>query len=60
MKVPSFIGKQADEAEKELKRLGFKVEVNKILGGFFGTVRDQNPPVNAEIPEDSVVTLTVV
>ncbi|MET3369847.1 UNVERIFIED_CONTAM: serine/threonine protein kinase/beta-lactam-binding protein with PASTA domain [Jeotgalibacillus campisalis] len=59
VKVPSFIGKQADEAEKELKRLGFKVEVNKILGGFFGTVRDQNP-VNAEIPEDSVVTLTVV
>ncbi|MFK0040824.1 Stk1 family PASTA domain-containing Ser/Thr kinase [Paenarthrobacter sp. NPDC090517] len=59
VKVPSFIGKQADEAEKELKRLGFKVEVNKILGGFFGTVRDQNP-VNTEIPEDSVVTLTVV
>ena len=51
VKVPSFIGKQADEAEKELKKLGFKVEVNKILGGFFGTVRDQNP-VNAEMPED--------
>lgn len=59
VKVPSFIGKQADEAEKELKKLGFKVEVNKVLGGFFGTVRDQNP-VNTEIPEDSVVTLTVV
>lgn len=59
VKVPSFIGKQADEAEKELKKLGFKVEVNKILGGFFGTVRDQNP-VNTEVPEDSVITLTVV
>ncbi|AFR28516.1 Stk1 family PASTA domain-containing Ser/Thr kinase [Arthrobacter sp. Rue61a] len=59
VKVPSFIGKQADEAEKELKKLGFKVQVNKVLGGFFGTVRDQNP-VNTEIPEDSVVTLTVV
>ncbi|MEO3943533.1 Stk1 family PASTA domain-containing Ser/Thr kinase [Paenarthrobacter nicotinovorans] len=57
--VPSFIGKQAAEAERELKKLGFKVEVNKILGGFFGTVRDQNP-VNTEVPEDSVVTLTVV
>lgn len=59
VKVPSFIGKQAAEAEKELKKLGFKVEVNKVLGGFFGTVRDQNP-VNTEVPEDSVVTLTVV
>ncbi|MEJ1116211.1 Stk1 family PASTA domain-containing Ser/Thr kinase [Paenarthrobacter sp. CCNWLY172] len=59
LKVPSFIGKQADEAEKELKKLGFKVEVNKILGGFFGTVRDQSP-VNTEVPEDSVITLTVV
>ncbi|MET3905043.1 Stk1 family PASTA domain-containing Ser/Thr kinase [Paenarthrobacter sp. 4246] len=59
VKVPSFIGKQADEAEKELKKLGFKVEINKILGGFFGTVRDQSP-VNTEVPEDSVVTLTVV
>ncbi|MGO4147289.1 Stk1 family PASTA domain-containing Ser/Thr kinase [Paenarthrobacter sp. YAF11_1] len=59
VKVPSFIGKQADEAERELKKLGFKVETNKILGGFFGTVRDQSP-VNTEVPEDSVVTLTVV
>jgi beta-lactam-binding protein with PASTA domain/serine/threonine protein kinase len=59
VRVPSFIGKQAAEAERELKKLGFKVEVNKVLGGFFGTVRDQSP-VNAEIPEDSVVTLTVV
>ncbi|GAA3278000.1 Stk1 family PASTA domain-containing Ser/Thr kinase [Paenarthrobacter aurescens] len=59
VKVPSFIGKQAAEAERELKKLGFKVEVNKVLGGFFGTVRDQNP-VNTEVPEDSVVTLTVV
>ena len=59
VKVPSFIGKQADDAERELKKLGFKVEVNKILGGFFGTVRDQNP-VNNEVPEGSTVTLTVV
>ncbi|ASN19760.1 Stk1 family PASTA domain-containing Ser/Thr kinase [Arthrobacter sp. YN] len=59
VRVPSFIGKQADEAEKELKKLGFKVEINKILGGFFGTVRDQSP-VNTEVPEDSVITLTVV
>lgn len=59
VKVPSFIGKQATEAKRELEKLGFKVEVNNILGGFFGSVRDQNP-ANTEAPEGSVVTLTVV
>ncbi|MFE4197311.1 Stk1 family PASTA domain-containing Ser/Thr kinase [Paenarthrobacter sp. NPDC056912] len=59
VKVPSFIGKQADEAKRELEKLGFKVEIIKILGGFFGTVRDQNP-VNTEKPEGDPVTLTVV
>jgi beta-lactam-binding protein with PASTA domain/serine/threonine protein kinase len=59
VKVPSFIGKQAGEARKGLEALGFKVEVNNILGGFFGTVRDQDP-VDDEVPEGSVITLTVV
>ncbi|MFF2347881.1 Stk1 family PASTA domain-containing Ser/Thr kinase [Pseudarthrobacter sp. NPDC058119] len=57
--VPSFIGKQATEAEQALKKLGFEVRRNNILGGFFGTVRDQSP-VNREVPEGSVVTITVV
>jgi beta-lactam-binding protein with PASTA domain len=57
--VPSFIGRQSSEARKALEQLGFKVEVNNILGGFFGTVRDQEP-VNTRVPEGSVITLTVV
>lgn len=57
--VPSFIGKQVDDAREALKELGFEVRVNNILGGFFGTVRDQDP-VNKKVPEGSVVTLTVV
>ncbi|MET4590334.1 serine/threonine protein kinase/beta-lactam-binding protein with PASTA domain [Arthrobacter sp. 754] len=59
VKVPSFVGKQAGEARRELEKLGFEVRVNNILGGFFGTVRDQDP-VNKEVAEGSVVTLTVV
>ncbi|WP_306844986.1 Stk1 family PASTA domain-containing Ser/Thr kinase [Paenarthrobacter nicotinovorans] len=59
VKVPSFIGKQATEAKRELEKLGFKVEVNNILGGYFGSVRAQSP-ANTEAPEGSVVTLTVV
>jgi len=57
--VPSYIGKQVTEARKALESLGFQVRVNNILGGFFGTVRDQEP-VNTDVPEGSVVTLTVV
>jgi serine/threonine-protein kinase len=57
--VPSFIGKQAAEARKALEALGFQVRVNNILGGFFGTVRDQEP-VNRKVPEGSVITITVV
>ena len=57
--VPSFIGKQANDARKALEKLGFEVRVNNILGGFFGTVRDQDP-VDTQVPEGSVITLTVV
>ncbi len=59
VQVPSYIGKQASEARRALEKLGFDVKVNNILGGFFGTVRDQNP-VDTEVPEGSTVTLTVV
>ncbi|PJI51904.1 hypothetical protein CTI14_51600 [Methylobacterium radiotolerans] len=57
--VPSFVGKQVGQATDELKRLGFDVRVENILGGFFGTVRAQDP-VDKDMPEGSVVTLTVV
>ncbi|WP_307613468.1 Stk1 family PASTA domain-containing Ser/Thr kinase [Pseudarthrobacter sp. W1I19] len=59
VEVPSYIGKQAAEARRALEGLGFQVKVNNILGGFFGTVRDQDP-VNTKVPEGSVITLTVV
>lgn len=59
VEVPSYIGKQASDAREALEALGFEVRVNNILGGFFGTVRDQDP-VGTEVPEGSVITLTVV
>lgn len=59
VEVPSFIGRQAGEARRALEALGFQVRVNNVLGGFFGTVRDQDP-VDKEVPEGSVITLTVV
>lgn len=59
VEVPNFIGDQVEESVERLEELGFKVEVNNILGGFFGTVRDQDP-VDSSVPKGSVVTLTVV
>jgi serine/threonine protein kinase/beta-lactam-binding protein with PASTA domain len=59
VKVPSFVGKQAAEARRVLEGLGFKVEVENVLGGFFGTVREQTPD-DGEIPEGSVIKLRVV
>ncbi|MGM0931464.1 MAG: Stk1 family PASTA domain-containing Ser/Thr kinase [Actinomycetota bacterium] len=59
VEVPDMVGMQVDDAERQLKELGFEVEVNEILGGFFGTVRAQDP-VNESVPEGSVITLTVV
>jgi len=59
VQVPSFVGKQASEAKKALEQLGFTVNVENILGGFFGTVREQDPK-DTKVPEGSVVTLRVV
>ncbi|MFZ3452788.1 Stk1 family PASTA domain-containing Ser/Thr kinase [Arthrobacter sp. 7Tela_A1] len=59
VQVPSYVGKQADTARKELEELGFDVQVNEILGGFFGTVRAQDPS-GGTAPEGAVITLTVV
>jgi serine/threonine-protein kinase len=59
VQVPSFVGKQASEAKRALEQLGFTVNVENILGGFFGTVRDQDPK-DTKAPEGSVVTLRVV
>jgi eukaryotic-like serine/threonine-protein kinase len=57
--VPNYIGKQVEDATEALRKRGFQVRVNEVLGGFFGTVRDQDP-VDTEVPEGSVITLTVV
>nr|WP_043845944.1 Stk1 family PASTA domain-containing Ser/Thr kinase [Arthrobacter crystallopoietes] len=59
VEVPDFVGEQAEDARRALEELGFEVEVNEILGGFFGTVRAQDPSGEA-VPEGSVITLTVV
>lgn len=57
--VPSFVGKQVQQAIDELKKLNLPYKINEILGGFFGTVRAQDP-VNTSVPEGTTINLTVV
>ena len=39
---------------------GFKVDRAPALGGFFGTVRLQDPAGGSKAPKGSTVTLTIV
>ncbi len=57
--VPNVVGQQLTEARKALEDVGFTVEVRKALGGFFGTVRLQDP-AGGTAPKGSTVTLTIV
>ncbi|WP_138442970.1 Stk1 family PASTA domain-containing Ser/Thr kinase [Sinomonas susongensis] len=57
--VPNFVGQQVTVAKAALEKLGFTVSVQDVLGGFFGTVRAQEP-VDRDVPEGSTINLTVV
>ena len=43
-----------------LEAQGFKVTVRRALGGFFGTVRLQDPSGGSKAPKGSTITLTIV
>lgn len=58
--VPSVQGKQIGEATDILEGLGFVVEEDNFLGGFFGTVRSQSVGAGEMRPVGTVITLTVV
>ncbi|MGL5818433.1 MAG: Stk1 family PASTA domain-containing Ser/Thr kinase [Phycicoccus sp.] len=57
--VPSVIGQQVGEARRLLELAGFQVKVEEAFGGYFGTVRLQDP-AGGQAPRGSTVTLTVV
>jgi beta-lactam-binding protein with PASTA domain len=57
--VPNVVGQQVDQARQALEAAGFKVTVRKALGGFFGTVRLQDP-ASGKAPKGSTITLTIV
>ncbi|KAE8763849.1 Stk1 family PASTA domain-containing Ser/Thr kinase, partial [Georgenia thermotolerans] len=58
--VPDVVGQQVREARSALEGAGFTVEVHEVLGGFFGTVRAQDPAAGTMLPRGGLVKLTVV
>lgn len=60
VEVPSVQAKQEGEATRILESAGFKVKVERILGGVFGTVRDTDPPAGERVPRGSTIVMKVV
>lgn len=58
--VPNLFGMQYNEAAELLEGLGFVAEREDILGGLFGTVRDQSVEAGSWQPRGTVIVLTVV
>ena len=58
--VPNVVAQQLPQARAALQAAGFKVKVEKLLGGFFNTVRSQTPPDGSMAPKGSTVTITIV
>lgn len=58
--VPNVVGMQRSQAEQALKNAGFDVKVKKILGGYFDTVRLQDPQGDTKVRKGSTITITVV
>lgn len=58
--MPNLTGKQYDQAASELEALGLKADRQNVLGGIFGTVRDQSVAAGQAVPKGSTITLTVV
>ncbi len=57
--VPDVVGRTVPQARRILEDAGFKVKLENVLGGFFQTVRSQDPK-GGQAPKGSTVTLTVV
>jgi eukaryotic-like serine/threonine-protein kinase len=58
--VPATVGKQRDEATKQLKAGGFQVAYINVLGGLFGIVRASDPAAGTMARKGATVTLTIV
>ncbi|WNB84456.1 PASTA domain-containing protein [Cellulomonas sp. ATA003] len=60
VEVPDVVGEQYGPAAERLTALGFVPRRENVLGGFFGTVRDQSVGPGDRVARGTTITLTVV
>ncbi len=58
--VPNVVSKNENEAKQILEQAGFKVKIERFMGGIFGTVRSQDPPGDSQQPQGTTITLIIV
>ncbi|MFJ7751261.1 PASTA domain-containing protein [Arthrobacter sp. NPDC097144] len=58
--VPNVVRQSPEDAQAQLERLGFRVQINELLGGLLGIVQSQDPSGGSMAPEGSLITLRVV
>lgn len=60
VEVPNVVSLQTQQARRILQQAGFTVNIDRVLGGYFNTVRDQSVPAGTMAPKGTTITLTVV
>ncbi|GAA1143122.1 Stk1 family PASTA domain-containing Ser/Thr kinase [Ornithinicoccus hortensis] len=60
VEVPGVIGKQWEDAQAELRDLGFEVKKEEIAGAYFGTVRYQSVDAGEKVKRGTEITLSVL
>ncbi|AOZ73474.1 hypothetical protein BK816_04770 [Boudabousia tangfeifanii] len=60
VEVPQTFGMQLDRATQKLEDAGFKVRVEKLYGGLFGTVRTSDPAGGQKAKRGATITLKIV
>lgn len=58
--VPDVVGKSEKDATQMLTDAGFQVSTERILGGYFQTVRASDPAAGTKARKGSTVTITIV
>jgi eukaryotic-like serine/threonine-protein kinase len=60
VQVPDVAGQRLEDARHVLEQAGFKVKVQRFMGGVFGTVQSQDPPAGSMQPQGTTITVVVV
>ena len=60
IELPDLVGQQLGPATDTLRAAGFEVEVERVLGGIFGTVHSMSPSAGEMAVPGTTIVLRVV